>query len=102
MDIKEAVEKEIVMNVSHLISWWQEINVDTFINALCEYAEDEEDEVMQWILVSEWLGQRLKDAGEIVIAERDQPFYLGPIWGRKVFGQPIEQDDVIKNIFEEV
>ncbi len=59
------------------------------LNALRE----QEQEIREWWLISDWLADRLKSHGEAIL---QHPF--GVWWGRSVTGQRIAMDDVIQTI----
>lgn len=69
-------------NCDHVFTDWEHENLDT-----------EPQEVYEWWIVSSWLGEKLKDHGEVVL-ER----WGGWIWGRCTSGQAILLDDVISDI----
>lgn len=59
--------------------------------------DEEPAEVLEWWIVSPWLGDKLRDYGEVVL-ER----YGGWIWGRQGTGQAILLDYVIGRICEDL
>lgn len=62
------------------------------IDADCLYRNDNE-EVLEWWLVTMWLAERLKEQGEVIIDS------LGGLWwGRTTSGQAIYMDGVIQEI----
>lgn len=69
-------------NCNHILSEDEYENLDT-----------EPDEIYEWWIVTPWFGEKLKDAGEVVL-ER----YGGWIWGRCCSGQAISLDNVISEI----
>lgn len=58
-----------------------------------EEPEAEMQEIYEYYIVTDWLGEKLRDRGEPVF-ER----YLGWIWGRTCTGQGIALDSVISDI----
>ena len=58
-------------------------------------SEKEPQEVYEWWFVSEWLFEKLKEQGEVVIDSR-----YGYLWGRCTTGQAILLDGVIGRIAE--
>ena len=58
-----------------------------------EGLENEPQEVLAWWLVSGWLAEKLRDAGEPVIMDEN-------LWGRTTSGQAIHMDAVIIDICE--
>lgn len=62
------------------------------ILGLDESDYDEHQEVYQWFLVSSWLCDELNEAGEVVISSHNY-------WGRGTYGQSIELDGVMHDIF---
>lgn len=73
-------------------------------NCCHKLSDDEHDcldaepqEVYEWWIVSTWFGEKLRDAGEVVL-ERS----LGYIWGRCCTGQAILLDYVISKICDEM
>jgi predicted nuclease with TOPRIM domain len=71
--------------------------IDDLQNKIDELENEQEEprEVYQWFLVSDWLCQKLKEHGEVVIEDEN-------IWGRGCCGQAILLDGVISNICEEM
>lgn len=67
---------------------------------LCEYADVDFEylEPYEFWIVSPWLGEKLKEFGEIVSFE----FFGFTIWGRCSSGQAILLDGVISRICEEL
>jgi len=59
-----------------------------------EMPEEEEQEIYEYWIVSSWLGEKLRAAGEPVLERA----YLGWIWGRACTGQAIYLDSVIRKI----
>ena len=60
-----------------------------------ETGESEMQEVFQWVIVSEYLADKLSEKGEPIIRDEN-------IWGRGTFGQAILLDHVITEICAEM
>lgn len=106
---REITEKDILVHADSTIkilkdAHYQGLDVDDVVNIEeleeKEYEKFEEDnkEVMQYWIVSEWLGEKLAKEGAIVVSY-DNFYYL---WGRTGYGYAMEDDfmtiaeDVIK------
>lgn len=63
---------------------------------LYELYHIEEQNVSSWLLVTEWLAEKLEAKNEPLICGS-----LGNLWGRITFCQPIVQDSVIQEIAKE-
>jgi len=50
-------------------------------------------EVLEWWLVSDWIAERLKREGEIVLSSHECHW-----WGRQVSGQALYMDTVIERL----
>jgi hypothetical protein len=85
ISIEDFVECHVKLNVSELISRIEEDDVTWILLGTSE----------QWV-VSEWLGKRLKEKGEVV-----ESFAGHTIWGRDTSGQRIVMDKVIQIIYME-
>jgi len=72
------------------------ISYDDFVNLYDEETE-EYQEVYEYWIVSEWLAERLKQAGEPVIKSD-----FGTWWGRTSTGQSIILDSVIEKIYRDL
>lgn len=72
-------------------------NEDEAWEDLCEYAridaDDYRSEVFEYWAVSDWLGHKLKERGEIAVE-----MYGATVWGRCTTGQAILLDGVIRDI----
>ena len=68
-----------------------EITIDNIQNLYDE--EDQLKEVLEWWLVSDWLGRHLINEGEVVIQSD-----VGHYWGRTCSGQSIILDGTIQDI----
>lgn len=62
-----------------------------------EYFCEDDKGITEYIIVSSFLGEMLREHGEPVY-ERD----LGWVWGRETFGQSIACDEVIEQICREI
>ena len=52
------------------------------------------DDPQEWWIVSEWLGHKLADYGELVLRSEDDLY----VWGRSKYDDELEDDDAITNI----
>ena len=64
------------------------------IDELNELGDWNYPEVFEYWGVDNWLAEKLKEQGEVIIED-----YLVPIWGRQTTGQSISLDKVIGEIF---
>ena len=94
---RRLVDNHVYHNVSYLV---QELSKDEkYSNELLEIQvrfndEDYPEEALEHWLVSDWLGKRLLEQGEMVID------FMGlTIWGRTTSGQAICIDSVIEDIY---
>ena len=95
---RRLVDNHVYHNVSYLV---QELSKDEkYSNDLMEVQvqfndEDYPDEALEHWLVSNWLAERLREEGEMVVE------FLGlTIWGRTTSGQAIYIDSVIEDIYD--
>ncbi len=94
---RRLVDNHVHHNVSYLV---QELSKDEkYMDDLLEVQvqfNDEEypDEALEHWLVSDWLANRLREEGEMVIDFMDLT-----IWGRTTSGQAIYIDSVIEDIY---
>ena len=94
---RRLVDEHVHHNVSYLV---QELSKDEkYSNDLMEVQvqfndEDYPDEALEHWLVSNWLAERLREEGEMVIDFMDLT-----IWGRTTSGQAIYIDSVIEDIY---
>ena len=94
---RRLVDSHVYQNVSYLV---QELSKDEkYSNDLMEVQvqfndEDYPDEALEHWLVSNWLAERLREEGEMVIDFMDLT-----IWGRTTSGQAIYIDSVIEDIY---
>ncbi len=95
------VRNHVHQNASYLVRELSEMEKyrDELLAVQVNYAKAEEDdwhleEALEHWCVSSWLGERLKEEGEMVID------FLGlTIWGRTTSGQAIFLDSVIEDIY---
>ena len=94
---RRLVDSHVLQSLSYLV---QELGADEkYGNQLLEVQvqfndDDYPNEALEHWLVSEWLGKRLLEEGEMVIE------FLGlTIWGRTTSGQAIYIDSVIEDIY---
>ena len=97
---RRLVDNHVYSNVSYLVQELsrQEQYMDDLMEVQVNYnsnpIEGEPEEALEHWLVSEWLGKRLQEEGEMVIE------FLGlTIWGRTTSGQAIYIDSVIEDIY---
>ena len=94
---RRLVDNHVHHNVSYLV---QELSKDEkYMDDLLEVQvqfndEDYPDEALEHWLVSDWLANRLREEGEMVIDFMDLT-----IWGRTTSGQAIYIDSVIEDIY---
>ena len=94
---RRLVDNHVYHNVSYLV---QELSKDEkYMDDLLEVQvqfndEDYPDEALEHWIVSDWLGKRLQEHGEMVINFMDLT-----IWGRTTSGQAIYIDSVIEDIY---
>ena len=94
---RRLADNHVYHNVSYLV---QELSQDEkYMDELLEVQvqfndEDYPDEALEHWLVSDWLGNRLREEGEMVVD------FMGlTIWGRTTSGQAIYIDSVIEDIY---
>ena len=97
---RRLVDEHVHHNVSYLVQELskQEQYMDDLMEVQVNYnsnpIEGEPEEALEHWLVTEWLGKRLLEEGEMVIE------FLGlTIWGRTTSGQAIYIDSVIEDIY---
>lgn len=62
-----------------------------------ETEQEEPAEIFEWWLITDWLGHKLKEKGEVIIDDVNHR-----IWGRSCTGQHILLDSVISKICEDL
>lgn len=88
------------MTNSHVL---KNINVllNSFRNLTDEWLElfykNDEREIYEYWLVSDWLAEQLSNKGEII----ETNFYGLCVWGRTTTGQAVKMDSVIQEIANE-
>jgi hypothetical protein len=97
---EKLVKREVIECISQTISMAFEKDTEEILEALesCEnYKEDPElgdyPEIFEFWSVTDWLGEKLKQKGEIVFKYLDFT-----VWGRQCTGQSISLDPVIQEI----
>lgn len=100
---KMIVDRDIYHNLCLTIDKELEDNPDLLLEAENYYPQDENGkrddnngqypEIFEFWAVSEWLGKKLKDEGEVVFDCLD---FI--VWGRQATGQAIYMDNVIEEI----
>ena len=93
---RRLVDNHVYHNVSYLV---QELSKDEkYMDELSEvqvrYDDEYAEEALEHWLVSDWLANRLREQGEMVIDFMDLT-----IWGRTTSGQAIYIDSVIEDIY---
>ncbi len=97
---RRLVDSHVLQSLSYLVQelGGDEKYGDQLLEVQVKYdATDVDDygqEALEHWLVSEWLGKRLQEQGEMVI-----DFYGLTIWGRTTSGQAIYIDSVIEDIY---
>ena len=110
--IQQMIDQEVYIHQDALIrkcfdkdvfEWDDVVNlyapVETFDDNEDDDNEPEEEaqEIMQWLSISEWLARKLTEVGAPVL---DNGY--GYWWGRTTYGQSLEMDDVIIRIYEQL
>jgi len=96
---RRLVDNHVYHNVSYLVQELsqQQKYMDELIEVQVNYSNRQDghpDEALEQWLVSDWLGNRLREEGEMVIE------FMGlTIWGRTTSGQAICIDSVIEDIY---
>ena len=93
---RRLVDNHVYHNVSYLV---QELSKDEkYMDELSEiqvrYDDEYAEEALEHWLVSDWLANRLREQGEMVVDFMDLT-----IWGRTTSGQAIYIDSVIEDIY---
>jgi hypothetical protein len=86
---KELVSTEMLMNQTSLV----EYNFSTGTFERNDIINSSDKEILNWILVTDYMAKALKSKGEAVL---DHVF--GEWWGRTTIGQEIAQDGIIQEI----
>ena len=93
---KKLTDNNIHANIGQVLyTLSDELNTSTE-NAMLDLCEntDEQTEVLEWWLVSDYLCEKLKEHGEVVI-----PWLQ--VWGRQTTGQSVYIDKAILDIVKE-
>ena len=94
------IEKHVFQNLCLTAEKMLEENPDLLFEAK-NYKEDKETgeypEIYEYWAVSKWLGDKLKEKGEIIFEMLD---FI--VWGRQCTGQAIKLDEVIQEIAEDL
>lgn len=97
MTAKELVREHVFANVNPLVEM---ISYEDLCNK-CECDGDpyaDYFDPLEFYMVSEWLGNRLAEQGEVVFWPNDYQ----PMWARQTSGQAIFLDGVIEKIAKEI
>ena len=100
-EAREAlVKREVLQDVSQLVQ--ELMTQEKYCEDLSELlGEEDEDgnmpEVYEYWLITSWLGEKLKEQGELVTE-----FLNLVIWGRQTTGQAIYADGVIGRIAKKI
>ena len=74
---------------------WEELDLDEKIAILENLrVEPEQREIMQWWAVSDWLAERLREQGAIVVSDGYTEY-----WARTISGEAIADDGVICAVY---
>ena len=98
---KKLVGEHVHANLGQLVSELLELEtgfVGESLNMSYVDADGDFIEAMEFWLVSDWLGMKLQERGEIVTLD----WYGLTVWGRACSGQAIKMDDVIQQIAMEL
>lgn len=91
---EKLIASEVYTSQDLLVNTLFESQMFSFGDIANLYDENEEpQEIMQWVAVSEWLGGKLREQGEPVLDNA-----MGTWWGRTTYGQQFSQDAVMNNI----
>ena len=95
MVAKTMVDVEVYANVNRLVYLIPDL--DYYDRLTYPDIEEDDPEIIEYYLVSDWLGRQLASHGEVV-------WDLGNscLWGRTTCGQAIYLDGVIQEIAEEM
>ncbi|MDL2320111.1 hypothetical protein LJC45_03150 [Alistipes sp. OttesenSCG-928-B03] len=89
MDEKRLVEHHVLYEQNSVIEKLLQSD-ECLIDNICNL---DDNEVLEWWLVTEWLAEQLKEQGEVIIDD-----YGCYWWGRQTSGQAIYMDAVIAEI----
>ena len=94
---ERIIEREIYMRANYIYDYISEndyATIDDWQNLIDDESEDIK-EIFEYYFVSNWLAQKLIDAGEPIL---DSEILDYPIWGRTCTGQAIILDGTIQEI----
>lgn len=94
MNVETLVNSEIYCRANSLVESYLTSNPDHWDDIINLYDEDGPKEILQYILVSRWLFDKLTDIGEPVLQIGD--CY---VWCRTTCGQSISMDSCINEIY---
>jgi hypothetical protein len=103
---ERIVKNEVLYCASTLVNKLFKLEEETFDDDLSDplsnlMADHDEEgnyrEPLQYLIVTPWLRQKLKEKGEITAEILDLH-----IWGRCTYGQSISEDEVIKSIVRDL
>lgn len=97
--IRDFISQNVLWNQTSLVNELLEKELIAYEDIVNVYDEEDDavQEVFSWYLVSDYLFDMLKDKGEPVIDALNCKW-----WGRTTFGQAIEMDSVIEDIFADL
>lgn len=94
-DLEDLLEETTDINEIKAIKRRKKVikgEIDDILDEI-KYLKENPQEIFEWWLVTDWLGQKLYEKGEPVLRNG-----FGTWWGRTTTGQSIEMDDVIIQI----
>ncbi len=93
---RRLVDNHVYHNVSYLVQelYKNEKYMDELSEVQVRYDDEYAEEALEHWLVSDWLANRLREQGEMVVDFMDLT-----IWGRTTSGQAIYIDSVIEDIY---
>lgn len=101
IELNTFVENNVLLNVDNIVRFVLENDVEAMQDMLeaQTYNEDGEGtEVLQYLVVTDWLATQLEAKGEVVVSG----FRGLTVWGRSTFGQSVAMDTVIEEIYNEL
>jgi len=114
-ELDQAVSEVVIHRANELVSAIHELTLncstdlighEEVIETMCTYRNDYEDdggepeliEALEFWIVADWFGDKLKKRGEIV----NEDFLGFCIWGRTTSGQAISLDWVVQDILKDI
>jgi len=114
-ELDQVVSEVIIHRANELVSAIYELTLncstdlighEEVIETMCTYRNDYEDdggepeliEALEFWIVTDWFGDKLKERGEIV----NEDFLGFCIWGRTTSGQAISLDWVVQDILKDI